>query len=427
MLEPMNAMVKAIAWLAIGTALPLTAAPAEDLKAEVARLRDLLWDSAQGKSYDEIKAADGKSYRGVTITRIEPGGVAFKYSGGEQQLPFSQCPAAWVKSFALVAQTPAADEKGAAFGEVTDAIVVIQGDVGTGTGFFVRTGGKIWLYTAAHVFSGNSRLQVKLRGGGTVKKFGVFQAAEGGDMVRLEVLEEVPGALEAGAASGVCTVGMPIVACGNSGGGGTVGDEAGKVLGVGPESVEIDANVIQGNSGGPVIEANSHIALGVVTHLTAARGDLWAKETRFSAVRRFACRLDREWQWKTLPIEVFLQEGKVVKKVGDQNELMSAALQPDKWTSAIFVQNREDPLAREILSLSAWIEEQRSGGQRFSENDRKKRLRGILQGALHRSRTQMADLKTDGYAWFHRESLKGEVHDREVLDKAFIETAETLR
>ncbi|MDB6078742.1 MAG: serine protease, partial [Akkermansiaceae bacterium] len=215
-------------------------------------------------------------------------------------------------------------------------------------------------------------------------------------------------------------------ACGNSGGGGTVGHERGKVLGVGPESIEIDATVIQGNSGGPVIDAVTHAALGVVTHLTAARTDLWAKETRFAGVRRFGCRLDRTWKWKKMPIDAFLQEGKLAKKIALTNDLMAAALQPSQWESQTFIQNRDDALARDILALASWIEEQKQGGTKFSEVDRTKRLRSILQGAMFRSRAQTAELDYSGYAWFHRETLRQALEERKELDKAYLENIASL-
>ncbi len=281
--------------------------------------------------------------------------------------------------------------------------------------------------TAAHVLSGNSKLLVKLRDGTVVRKFGALEAAEGADLVRLAVGEEVPHFLEIAAAAGVATVGTPVLASGNAGGGGTVGFEEGKVLGVGPESIEIDAEVIQGNSGGPILHGTTREALGVVTHLTAERKDEWAKETRFAGVRRFGCRLDRNWKWKVVPVEVFLKEGKAILAVQQQSELMIAALSLSQWSSPVFQQQRDNPLSRDIAALQSWIEQQQKGGQRFSETDRKKRLRGIFDSARHRSRSQMATLKSDGFTWFHRESATQEALQRAEIDKAYESTVTELR
>jgi hypothetical protein len=383
-----------------------------------------------GRKFEHVVTRDGRTFDNAVVTFVAEDQVQISFPKGQTTLTFAQCPEVWVKAFALDSGAPPVPAAGTApepGPEVDEAIVVIVGDLGSGTGFFVHNEGKTYLYTAAHVLSGNSKLQVKNREGKLITQFGAFEAAEGGDMVRLEVLDASVPALEIGSSSGASTVGMEIFACGNSGGGGTVGHERGTVLGVGPESIEIDARVIQGNSGGPVIDAKTHAALGVVTHLTAARTDQWAKETRYSTVRRFGCRLDRPWQWKKMPVDAFLQEGRLAKKITLTNELMGAALQPALWNSATFVQNRDDTLARDILSLSAWIEEQKNGGAKFSEADRNKRLTSILKGAMFRARGQTADLDYSGFAWFHRETLRQALEERKTLEKAYLENIDSLR
>lgn len=418
----------------IAALLPLAIAGGDDgasMREEIDRLRDLLWKSAEGKTYESVESRDGEVFRDVVVTSVRDGAVAFRHDGGRSELDFDECPEDWIKSFDLTPPGDAPGAKPGQYGEpdalAASAIVVISGDRGTGTGFFIRHGGTTWLYTAAHVLSGNSKLQVKRRDGELVAKFGAFEAAEGADMARLEVLEDVPHALRLAPSRGSAAVDVTVYASGNAGGGGTVGFEAGSILGVGPESIEIDAQVIQGNSGGPVFDGRDGTVIGLVTHLTAARKDLWAEETRFAEVRRFACRLDREWDWKRMPIDAFLQEGRQLARIRLASEIMRAALQPDQWSGGVLVENRDDPLAREIMALSRWIDDQRKGGQRFSEVDRKKRLRTILQSALHRSRAEMSGMKPDGFAWFHRQVAEETAKDRELIDKAFLESAEAMR
>lgn len=405
--------------------LPLTA----DDAAELAKLRALVREHAAGMNFTNIKSTGGKVYHDVILTGVTDSSVTFHHAKGEATLVADDCPAVWVELFGFGTKAPDREKPSVATssdGAVAEAIAVIEGDRGTGTGFFCRDGGTTYLYSAAHVLSGNSRLKVKLRDGTVVRKFGALEAAEGADLIRLPVGEPVPKVLEIAASSGVAKVGTPVLASGNAGGGGTVGFEEGKVMGVGPESIEIDAQVIQGNSGGPILHGETHQALGVVTHLTAERKDLWAKNTRFSEVRRFGCRLDRTWKWKQVPIEAFLKEGKAILAIQEQSELMIAAMQPDKWQEDVFQRQRENPLARDIAALQLWIEQQKSG-QRFSESDRKKRLRGIFESARHRSRGQMAEFKSDGFTWFHRETAGQEIKTREEIDKAYESAVKEMR
>lgn len=412
--------------LALAVLSPLKGDEIADLQAENARLQELVREHASGMRFRSIQTKRGKTYDSVVVKKVEDGSVSFAHATGDEVLKSKDWPELWTDLFG--SSSPAGKKKPLlADASIAEAIAVIEGDRSNGTGFFCETDGKAYLYTAAHVLSGNARLQVKLRNGTVVRKFGALEAAEGADLVRLPLEETVPQALEIAPETGVAKVGESVFASGNAGGGGTVGFESGKIMGVGAESIEIDAQVIQGNSGGPILDGKTRQAIGVVTHLTAERKDLWAEETRYSGVRRFGCRLDRMWNWKKVPVEGFLKEGRAVLAVQDQSELMIAALQPEQWNSEVFRRLSQNPLARDVRGLESWMSDQTSGGQRFSESDRKKRLYGILDGARHRSRAQMASFNSEGYTWFHRESALEEIKKREQIDKAYEASVQELR
>jgi serine protease Do len=405
-------------FLAIAFALP---AAGQDADPANARLHALVRQHAAGMNFPEVVAKNGTSFRRVVIKEVSDDSVRFGHAEGDATLKAADCPSLWADLFGFAGGAEPVKGKSVVQTGNTAArsIAVIEGDRSNGTGFFCRAEDQVYLYTAAHVISGNARLQVKLRDGTVVRKFGMLEAAEGADLVRLPVEEEIADALEVAPESGLAKVGEEVLASGNAAGTGTVGFEKGKILGVGPASIEIDAEVIQGNSGGPILDAASGRAMGVVTHLTAARDDRWAKDTRFSEVRRFGCRLDREWEWKKLPVEAFLKEGKTILAIQDQSELMMAALQPSQWKGEVFRRLSSNPLARDIAALDSWIEEQRRGGQKFSETDRKKRLRGVLESARHRSRSQMATFDQNGFTWFHRDVADKEIRNRTEIDKVY--------
>lgn len=412
--------------MALGLAGGMLMAPFAAGEESAARVQSLVREHAAGMKFAKIESKSGKTFRDVVVDEVSGEEVEFRHADGDGRLAAADCPDLWVELYGLTAAEP--KEPGPVVdNDVAEAIAVIEGDRSTGTGFFCRAEGKVYLYTAAHVLSGNSKLLVKLHDGTVVRKFGAVEAAEGADLVRLAVGEEVPHCLEIADPSGVAKVGVPVLASGNSGGGGTVGFEEGKVMGVGPESIEIDAEVIQGNSGGPILHATDHVALGVVTHLTSERKDEWAKETRFAEVRRFGCRLDRAWKWKVVAVDVFLKEGKAILAVQEQSELMVAALSMSKWDSPVFQQQRDNPLARDIAALQGTMDQRQKGSQRLSETDRRKRLRGIIESARHRSRSQMAAFKTDEFTWFHRESATQETRRREEIDKVYEKTLAELR
>ncbi len=88
------------------------------------------------------------------------------------------------------------DTKGKVSPRISNAVLIIEGDLSVGTGFIVAAGGKKYANTAAHVFSGNSKLTIRNASGTGFKKFGNLEGAEGADLVRLEILGEVKDFLE---------------------------------------------------------------------------------------------------------------------------------------------------------------------------------------------------------------------------------------
>lgn len=439
-------------WTIALPAQMLRADEAADLRAENTRLRALVRQHAAGMFFDEVKSKSGQTYRNAIIKQVSDTAVRFRHAAGDAELAAADCPELWAELFGYESRSestapvvPAsAKTKGGTSADTgvpntgktpatrattspAEAIAVVEGDRSNGTGFFCRADDKIYLYTAAHVISGNAKLQVKLRNGSIIRKFGDLEAAEGADLVRLPVNEPIADFLDIAPEAGLAKVGEEVLASGNAAGAGTVGFEKGKVLGVGPASIEIDAEVIQGNSGGPILHAASGRALGVVTHLTAGRDDRWAKDTRFSTIRRFGCRLDRHWEWKKISVEGFLKEGKSLLAVQDQSELMIAALDPSKWGGEVFRRLASNPLARDITALDSWIAEQKKGGQKFSESDRKRRLRSVLDSARTRSKSQISTLNAQAFTWFHRDQAEKEVRTREEIDKVYENSLLELR
>lgn len=409
-----------------------SASAAERLAEENRRLRSLGRELLLDRSFPRIELRDGTVLESIQVTAILDAGVEIRQEDRTLQIAWPELPASWrllVEEAAPVVRRVAPRSTGArAPGpEVNRAIVVIEGDVGDGTGFVVTDGGKPWLYTAAHVLSGNRRLEVRTRDGRPLRSFGVFEASEGADLVRLELTEEFEGALTLASSAGRAKQGGPIFAAGNSGGSGTLAYAEGTIQGVGPDSIEIDAEVIQGNSGGPILDGTSHEVLGLVTHLMDGRDDKWSAETRFSDIRRFGCRLDRERKWRALPIQRFLEEGRELKEVQDLNGLMILALSPEAWSPATIATFPEHPLRNEILALYEWGLEQGNRGTGVSDSDRVRRIGSLLRRMESMAKQQLRDFDPTRFVWYHRETAAAETELRTVLIEACEDTIRTLR
>ena len=76
-----------------------------------------------------------------------------------------------------------------------------------------------------------------------------------------------------------------------------------------------------------MVERASGNVVGEVTHLIDARKDVWSESTRQGEVRRFACRLNKEWEWMTQKTGVFVADGKTLAEFHDYARLCFAIAQ----------------------------------------------------------------------------------------------------
>ena len=174
------------------------------------------------------------------------------------------------------------------FAGAKNKLAVISTGSHAGTGFLVRDGGRTWLYTNAHVVRDRPYVKATMLDGTTLT-LGAREYAVGRDFARFPVAANLP-ALEL--RSGMPDVGERVTVLGNSDGRGVITELKGRVLGVGPTEIEIDATFTAGNSGSPVLDAKGRV-IAVASYLRNCRNDAdWSKKnTRFNGVRRFALRL----------------------------------------------------------------------------------------------------------------------------------------
>ena len=318
-----------------------------------------------------------------------------------------------------------------------DAVLIIEGDQSVGTGFVVKDLGKTYLYTAAHVLSGNSRFTIKTSSGGRLSKFGKMETAVGADLARIGLLEESPW-FKIGKGDEVVQINLDIAALGNGGGAGVMAVELGKILGTSGDNIEVDAKIIQGNSGGPVVDVKTGKVLGVATHLTAAKKDIWAEGTRQGEVRRFACRLDRDWNWKPVVIGKFLAEGKLVADFDNVTRLCYAITMLEPGSSGmrfdlevggnysaaqIFEANKKLPLVQDLYQMNRDLAAKKIA---VSAMDLRKRFRSTIARTQVLANADENALDPGGMSWFHAKNAEDSVKFRRAAIERLNERYEEL-
>ena len=177
-------------------------------------------------------------------------------------------------------------------------LVFVTTPVGSGSGFIASHAGQTYLITNAHVAAIAKGAVFKTLDG-TQLKVGSAGAAVGHDIFRMEL---APTAKPLQIMAGVdqnAVIGDEVVVLGNAEGAGVINTINGKIVGVGPNLVEVDAPFQPGNSGSPIIHLKTGQVIGVATYVTIRKYDNATKEAvKEPVVRRFGYRLDSVKSWQ---------------------------------------------------------------------------------------------------------------------------------
>ena len=294
--------------------------------------------------------------------------------------------------------------------EYKNGLAFVQGKTGQGSGFITILKGQKYLLSNAHVVAGVRPPKFTLLDR-TPVGVGNASAAVGHDIVAVTVLS---GGTPIPAMESVETesnIGDAVVVLGNAEGAGVVNLLEGRIVGIGPNLVEVDAPFVPGNSGSPIIHIRSGKVIGIATYLTMRRS-----VTGGQSVRRFGYRLDSVQKWQAIDWTRFYAEADAMTKIEKTSEelglllsdLVKAGRPTRTYTSA--------PIR---AALDTFEKAHRSGMQRSEAERITENLLTTLRAASVkdvREATQRV-----GYDFFRRQ-LEDEEKGREeifkVLDQA---------
>ena len=202
---------------------------------------------------------------------------------------------AW--SLALPAATPAPSP----VLNLESRVVLMAGDQTGGTGFKAKFGGRFCVISNARVFWGNSKFTLTDMKGQALAYSGVWLcrkvASDGESTLDLALyeLKETPQDyfdLDAGPVEGISS-GAAVSVYGNSTKSQVISRQKGRIMGIGPERIEISARFAADSSGSPVVLDASGKAVGVATCVAPEAYPAWlTKGVRAADSRYFATRMD---------------------------------------------------------------------------------------------------------------------------------------
>jgi S1-C subfamily serine protease len=189
----------------------------------------------------------------------------------------------------------------------SQAVVLIKGDHGEGTGFLVKTDDGPTVVTNIHVISNNPNLKILTSSGQQITTLSLKGAVDR-DLAMFSIKDMNYSYLDLAAdIGGTVQPGDEVVTPGNSEGGEVMLNTGGKVLGIGPDRIEFNNPIYHGNSGGPVFHTKSGKVIGVVSlgMSVIITNDL--DKTSFAsrnsaiagAMRYFGLRVDNVPKWES--------------------------------------------------------------------------------------------------------------------------------
>ena len=292
-------------------------------------------------------------------------------------------------------------------------LVFVSGTNGAGSGFIAKMGAADYLITNAHVVTALTGPAFKKLDGSQVQGTAPVLAVDH-DIFRMTLAPvekplEVMDHVDANAA-----IGDEIIVLGNAEGAGVVNGIKGKIVGIGPNLVEVDAPFVPGNSGSPIIHLKTGQVIGVATYAIIKRYDAATmRAPKTPVVRRFGYRLDSVKTWQPVNSELFVAQATEMESIEKLTEDLGKLLSDVAQHHSITRELHTNPVIKRPIDL--WFadrERQLSPSDRaMSEQNFAARLKSACISDLAAARPTLT------YDYFQRK-LTDEERYRESIASA---------
>lgn len=296
-----------------------------------------------------------------------------------------------------------------------NAMVIASALQGGGSGFICRMGWKSLLITNIHVASASRSLRFRTLSGDVITP-DVAYAAIGRDLIAMET-ENRASNLEMHPSVDDVEVGDPVFVLGNAEGAGVVYPIEGKVAGIGPDLIEVDAPFVPGNSGSPIIHQPTGKVIGVATFITIESNEFGVGGQH---IRRFGYRLDRVEGWQTVQWDRFYADRKQLASVKAMTEsLFNFA--SDILDDGLLVEGQhQNPAIRTYVD--AWLRNQKARSSSMDAKRTAAQLARFMKSASERDITEA--MRTVHYDYFRRE-LQIDAISRQKVTRMFEKLGES--
>lgn len=286
------------------------------------------------------------------------------------------------------------------------AIVLIENGDGQASGFLTKIRDVPFVVTNLHVLGDDPQLTVRNLNGEVIPTQGIFGAV-GRDIAIIRVgavtgdlspLDDILGGVQ---------IGDEVVVVGNRRGGRVATQVEGKVLGIGPGRIEVDAPFEPGNSGSPVVHLKSGKVIGVATYSETRQTEDEATGMKGEVEQRwFAYRLDGIAQWESIDPQQWRTQYRQIQEFFEDTE-------------ALYYLSRANLRAgKENPRIRPYVESFEERFNRFgsSSNGVVGEMQNFLSNLRGRGQTGVRELKSGQFYDYFRSSLYWKTNIKEQLD-----------
>jgi hypothetical protein len=305
---------------------------------------------------------------------------------------------------------------GTAGGDRTQCLLIADGEKGKGSGFLFNFRGTTLIATNAHVISGNGNVRFQNLNSQDVTPTSTFNYAYGADLA-VAGQNTVSHGLELADVDKEVRIGDDVVVLGNSLGSDVATEIPGKVTGIGPSLVEVDAKFVEGNSGSPIIQVKTGKVIGIATFVLLPRVTVASRDSQFSTeMRRFGYRLDTVRVWQHPTPQQFDAAAQLCEAVHRKTlNLITLAQDIAGGHIALAKYDAPDNPLRQIVTDYVMAA---NGADRTSliPGDAREQL---IHAVIFEMDSDTRNLQAGNFTWFHWHELQQEFEVRTILKRAF--------
>ncbi len=322
-------------------------------------------------------------------------------------------PAPALNSVSMVGDAAISAKAAELVARYNSALILVEGSKGVGSGFLCHMGGRTFAITNAHVLSDNVGVKLTTLTGAALTA-GRSAVAVGHDVVEMQVPDSAAAFDIVTNMDATVKIGDAVVVAGNAEGGSVVRPVEGKIVGIGPNLVEVDAPFVKGCSGSPIIHEATGKVLGIATYLVQRKLVQGDKEVTVET-RRFGYRLDSIAAWEPINWQAFFAQSAQVARIESLSDDFEKMFDDAEKTHRLVPDDiSNDRLERCVASFV--LDAHRKG---VSERDRDDLRRGFFSDLQVISRGDVSAFNSrTAYDYFRRQ-VEDQSRFRDEIYKVF--------